>query len=127
MTDSLDAGLELLDRQVVDMDGRPLGKVDDLLFTEQPDAPPVLTALLIGQQAFGARLGGRAGHWWTRLAQRLSPYQGPSEVPVESIRKIATVVTLDRHAEDFPQLLQSEKWLRRHLVTKLPGGERESD
>jgi hypothetical protein len=61
MTEYPDAGLELLDRQLVDADGTSLGEVDDLLFTDPgpDDGPPVLGALLVGQQAFGARLAGR--------------------------------------------------------------------
>jgi len=128
MTEYLDAGLELLDRQLVDADGTSLGKVDDLLFTAGgPDGPPVLAALLVGQQAFGARLGGRAGLWWTGLARRLSPGDGPVELPAELISEIGTVIAVDTRAQAFPRLLGPERWLRRHLVSRLPGGERESD
>ncbi|MFI2435290.1 PRC-barrel domain-containing protein [Streptomyces sp. NPDC018693] len=128
MTDLLDAGLELLDRQVLDSRGTPLGKVDDLLFTEaDANGPPALTALLIGQRAFGARLGGRLGQWWTRLAERLSGRQGPFEVPVAAIDEIGTVVRLSSPAEAFPRLTAPERWLRRNVVSRLPGAFRESD
>jgi sporulation protein YlmC with PRC-barrel domain len=128
MTEYLDAGLELLDRQLLDADGTPLGKVDDLLFTDGgTDGPPVLAALLVGQQAFGARLGGRAGLWWTGLARRLSPGEGPVEVPAELIGDVGTVIAVDARVQAFPRLLGPERWLRRHVVSRLPGGERESD
>ncbi|MGW7357233.1 hypothetical protein ACWGI0_11550 [Streptomyces sp. NPDC054802] len=129
MTEYLDAGLELLDRQLVDADGTSLGKVDDLLFTDPgPDGgPPVLAALLVGQQAFGARLGNRPGLWWTGLARRISPAEGPVEVPAELIGDVGPVISVDARIQAFPRLLGPERWLRRHLVSRLPGGERESD
>ncbi|MDG9715612.1 hypothetical protein [Streptomyces sp. DH24] len=127
MTEYLDAGLELLDRHVVDSGGTSLGKVDDLLFTTGEHGPPVLAAVLIGQQAFAARLGGRTGRWWRCLAERLSGRRGPVEVPVAAIDDIGTVVRLASPADAFPALTAPERWLRRHLISRLPGGMRESD
>ena len=40
----LEAGLHLLDRQLVDRDGRLAGKVDDLEFELPEGGPPVVTA-----------------------------------------------------------------------------------
>lgn len=128
MTEYLDAGLQLLDRQVVDSKGISLGKVDDLLFTEGDDEePPVLAAVLIGQRAFAARLGGRTGSWWMHVAERLSGRRGPVEVPVAAIDEIGTAVRLASPAEAFPSLTAVERWLRRRLISRLPGGMRESD
>lgn len=128
MTEYLDAGLQLLDRQVVDSEGISLGKVDDLLFTEGDEhEPPVLAAVLIGQRAFAARLGGRTGWWWMRLAERLSGRQGPIEIPVAAIDEIGTVVRLASPADAFPSLTAVERWLRHRLIARIPGGTRESD
>lgn len=128
MTEFLDAGLQLLDRQVVDSKGTPLGKVDDLLFAGGDDeGPPVLAAVLIGQQAFAARLGGRAGRWWAHLAEWFSGRRGPIEVQVAAIDDIGTVVRLASPAEAFPSLTAPERWLRHRLVSRLPEGMRESD
>ncbi|MEU0337493.1 PRC-barrel domain-containing protein [Streptomyces bobili] len=128
MTEFLDAGLQLLDRQVVDSKGTELGKVDDLLFADDDEeGPPVLAAVLIGQQAFAGRLGGRAGLWWAHLAERLSGRQGPIAVPVAAIDDMGTVVRLASPAEAFPSLTASERWLRHRLISRLPGGMRESD
>ena len=48
---TIDAGLQLLDRQIVDRDGRMTGKVDDLELTQLEDAPPFLSALITGPGA----------------------------------------------------------------------------
>ncbi|MEU1572391.1 hypothetical protein ABZ519_14745 [Streptomyces collinus] len=128
MTEHMDAGLQLLDRHVVDSKGVSLGKIDDLLFTDGDDeGAPVLAAVLIGQQAFAARVGGRAGRWWTSLAQQLSGRQGPTEIPLAAIDDIGTVVRLASPAQAFPSLTAPERWLRHHLVSRLPGGMRESE
>ncbi|MFE9646736.1 hypothetical protein ACFYO0_21990 [Streptomyces sp. NPDC006365] len=128
MTEFLDAGLQLLDRQVVDSRGTALGKIDDLLFAEGDEGgPPVLAAVLIGQRAFADRLGGRAARWWADLAERLSGRQGPIAVPVAAIDDVGTVVRLASPAEAFPSLTAPERWLRHRLISRLPGGMRESD
>src|SRR4029450_8950181 len=45
----LEAGLHLLDRQLIDADGRLAGKVDDLeLEFPEGGGPPVVTAILVG-------------------------------------------------------------------------------
>ena len=68
----LEAGLHLLDRQLVDKDGRLAGKVDDLeLELPEGGGPPVVTAILAGPGALSRRLGGRFGAWLEAVANRL--------------------------------------------------------
>jgi hypothetical protein len=57
-----EAGLQLLDRQLIDKDGKHAGKVDDLQLEFPPDGggPPVVTAILAGPGALSRRRG-RAG------------------------------------------------------------------
>lgn len=124
--DTLDAGLSLLDRQVIDADGQLLGKVDDLLFVAPAGGgPPELTALLMGQQAFGHRLGGRLGRAWTALAARLGGRPGPVEVPIACVSEIGTVVRLNATAGRFPALRAVERGLRGALIGRLPGAGRD--
>jgi hypothetical protein len=55
----LEAGLHLLDRQLIDADGRLAGKVDDLeLEIPSGGGPPVVTAILSGPGALSRRLVG---------------------------------------------------------------------
>ncbi|MDX6359062.1 MAG: hypothetical protein QOH37_2116 [Nocardioidaceae bacterium] len=57
----IDGALELLDRQLLDVEGRMLGKVDDVELTRTEHGLTV-TALLTGQVALLHRLGGRLGN-----------------------------------------------------------------
>ncbi len=74
-----DLHLHLLDRQIVDPDGRMVAKVDDLELTEAADEPGTyyVTGILVGPLALGPRLGGRLGHWMAAVAKRLSPDPDP--------------------------------------------------
>lgn len=58
-----DAALHLLDRQIVDTDGRHVAKVSDVELTEDPDGGLVPTGLLVGTPALLPRFGGRLGDW----------------------------------------------------------------
>jgi len=55
--DAIDAALNLLDRQIVDKDGRMAGTVDDLGLTEDPKGPPYVTAILAGPGALARQVG----------------------------------------------------------------------
>jgi hypothetical protein len=56
MAQRLDAALELLDRQLLDRDGTPAGKVDDLELTDSGEGlkQPYVTAILTGPGALAA-------------------------------------------------------------------------
>ena len=81
--DALDAVLHLMDRQVVDRDGRMVCKVDDVEVTVHPDGSMEVTGLLAGPPALVPRYGGRIGRTlegtWRRLgiqeADRLVPWR----------------------------------------------------
>ena len=80
---TIDAVLHLMDRQVVDRDGRMVCKVDDLELTERRDGTWEVTAILAGAPVLVPRFGGRLGagleEYWRRLgvqeADRLVPWR----------------------------------------------------
>ncbi|MFD5326448.1 hypothetical protein [Streptomyces sp. NPDC127092] len=123
---TLDVGLDLLDRQVLDRDGRLLGKVDDLRFDDPGgDSAPELAALLIGQRAFGQRLGGRLGRWWVAVAGRAAGRARPVEVSFRHVRELGPAVELDVRAESLPGLGRAERLLSRGFIGRIPGAHRE--
>jgi sporulation protein YlmC with PRC-barrel domain len=120
-------GFDLLDRQIVDADGEPVGKVDDVELTPADDGVPVVTALLCGQQALGERIGGGLGRWIAAVARRMSEPPGlpPARIPMDLIAEVSSAVHLSVRRELLvdPPL---ETWLRDHLIGRIPGARDES-
>ncbi|MDV3126938.1 hypothetical protein M1247_18595 [Mycobacterium sp. 21AC1] len=114
---TLDARLHLLDRQLLDHKGDPVGIVDDLeidgVEIDEDIAPgtpaPRITALLSGQVLATRIFGG---------APPRSRLQGISWKLVASI---GTTVRLAPTDMEF-DVLWVERWLRDHIVARIPGG-----
>jgi hypothetical protein len=119
----LEAGLHLLDRQLVDRDGRLAGKVDDLELEFPSDGgPPLVTAILAGPGALSRRIGGRFGAWLEAVANRLrdGDDRRPASVSFAVVKRIESAVELSvPKAELATNRLES--WTSDHLIGKLPG------
>lgn len=113
----LDARLHLLDRQLVDDDGDPVGIVDDLELDGVrvgvdigADAPrPTVSAILTGHVVFTRILGGRP------------PVSRLQSIAWHAVAEIGTVVRIDRTDTDF-DAPWVERWLRDRLIAHIPGG-----
>jgi sporulation protein YlmC with PRC-barrel domain len=120
---TLEAALQLLDRQLVDADGRLAGKVDDLELTF-PDGggPPLVTAILAGPGALSRRVGGRFGAWLEAVANRLrdGDDRRPARVPFSAVTEIDSAIRL-RVAKAELETNRLEAWTRDHLIGRLPG------
>ena len=117
----LEAGLHLLDRQLIDSDGRLAGKVDDLeLEVPEGGGPPVVTAILSGPGALSRRLGGRLGAWLEAVANRLRGDRRPARVPFGVVKRIESAVDLSVAKAEL-ETNRLEAWTRDHLIGHLPG------
>jgi sporulation protein YlmC with PRC-barrel domain len=120
-------GFDLLDRQIIDRDGAPVGKVDDVELTYDDTGTPHVTALLLGQEVLGDRIGGRLGRWIAGTARRLSdsPDRPPMRISIDLVTHVDSAVNLsvDRALLQDPPL---ETWLRDHLIQRIPGATHES-
>lgn len=110
----LDARLHLLDRQLLDDDGAPVGTVDDLEFGEltpgpTPQTPPAVTALLSGHVLATRILGGQPPR--TRFQR----------IPWRMVQQVGVTIGLRRTTMVF-DALWVEHWLREHVVSRIPGG-----
>ncbi len=92
-----DAALHLLDRQIVDVDGRLVGKVDDVELTED-DGALVPTALLVGAPALLPRFGGRLGRWLAERYEQLAPAEAarlqPGVIDLDLVDDVTSEVHL---------------------------------
>ena len=117
----LQAGLHLLDRQLIDSDGRLAGKVDDLeLEVPEGGGPPVVTAILAGPGALSRRIGGRPGAWLEAVANRLRGDRRPARVPFGVVKRIGSAVDLSVAKAEL-ETNRLEAWTRDHLIGHLPG------
>jgi sporulation protein YlmC with PRC-barrel domain len=120
MSGAMDAYLELLDRQILDHDGRMVGKVDDLEVEERDDGRVYVTALLSGPGALGPRFGGALGKIVTSTWSRLSGRTRPARVEWSQIASVGTTVQLavGRTAVGLDGL---ETWMRDRVIGAIPG------
>ena len=115
-------GLQLLDRQIVDREGRLAGKVDDVeLTTPDEGGPPIVTAVVSGRGALAQRLGGRLGRLAGVLSRRLDPEQGdPGRIPLRDVSDIGNHVTVARDADELT-VYTAERAVRDGIVGRIPG------
>ena len=119
-----DAVLHLLDRQIIDPDGRLVAKVDDLELTER-ESQFVVSALLIGPAALGPRLRPGLGDWVVAVWRRLRPDGAPEpgRIPMSEVVDIDSAVTISQRLDRItgPGINGFEIWVREHVVDRLPG------
>jgi sporulation protein YlmC with PRC-barrel domain len=119
---TIDAGLALLDRQILDPEGWMSGNVDDLELTFGEGGPPWISAILVGPGALARRLGSRLGTWiaaWhTRLQDR--HLEGPARIPFGIVADVGQEVRVSVPFSSLPTAA-FEVWVRDHVVQHIPG------
>ena len=118
----LSAGLDLLDRQLVDPGGMMAGKVDDLGIELRADgASPIVTEILAGPGALARRIGGKLGEQIAAVhAQLHGGSRDPAAISFAVVARIDDHVTLIVSREDVATFA-FEAWVRDHLIAKIPG------
>jgi sporulation protein YlmC with PRC-barrel domain len=121
-------GFNLLDRQIVDRTGALVGKVDDVELVIHPGRAPRVSALLVGQEPLGERIGGALGATLAGSARRLrgDDESAPIRIPYEMVADVGSAITLSvvRDMLTEPAL---EVWLREHLIGRIPGAEHDDE
>lgn len=94
----LDLVLHLMDRQVVDVEGRMVCKVDDVELTEHHDGSLDVTGLLAGPPALVPRYGGRFGRGlleqWRRLGEQEADRIVPWRIDLADVARLGSGVEL---------------------------------
>jgi sporulation protein YlmC with PRC-barrel domain len=117
----MDLALHLLDRQVVDTHGDPVGKVDDVELSEEG----LVTALLVGPQALAGRIGGVLGELLLFLSAGIGrdSTEEPVRVAVELVTDYGTQITVARSREELGAH-RNEDRAREYVVGRIPGADR---
>jgi hypothetical protein len=106
------AGLQLLDRQLVDHDGLAAGCVDELYAAEIRSGPGVLAYRLHRR---------RFGRWLTRAHRQTSPGDDDAtRIPFNDVSDIGASIKIGRAVEEVGSQL-TERWVRDHIIDHVPG------
>ena len=92
--DDLDVALHLLDRQVQDVEGALVGKVDDVELTRSPDGTLVVSALLLGANALLPRLWRRGHELWVAAAPQRPGQHVPDRIDLALVDRLDSAVRL---------------------------------
>jgi hypothetical protein len=123
VADHLDLARDVLDKLLVDKNGREFGRVDGLLIHLRQGRPPRVGEIEVGTYTVLRRINRPAGEWLARRLERLSPVSLQSaRLPFERFKHRGTHIEVPIDAEENERLMPGEKWLREHIVKKLPGG-----
>ena len=115
MTKTIDLGLNLLDHQLLDADGRRCGKVDDIALEGTPGGEFEVVAILCGPGVWRARAGviGRIAAWLGG--------GGRVRIPWDEVDHVASHVKLRKRAEELG-LGRGDDRLRPYIA-KIPGSD----
>jgi hypothetical protein len=113
----LDARLHILDRQLHDHDGEPVGAVDDI----DLDGVPIDVAIEAGTPApmVAALVTGNV--WSTRIFGGRPPTSRLQFIAWDEVERVEVAITLRRSDLQLDSLWV-ERWLRRHVIGRIPGG-----
>ena len=124
----IEAGLALLDRQIVDCHEQPLAKVDDLEITFDSLGRPYVVAILCGPGAAGPRLRDRPGRWvvaiWRRLHPAVDP--DPARIPMNVVSRLDSAVHLSVDA-DATAVRALHTWALEYIISRIPGATHGND
>jgi sporulation protein YlmC with PRC-barrel domain len=116
----VDVVKDVLDKLVVDRNGREMGRVDGLVLAQREGGPPRLAELLIGPSALGYRLHPAIGRWVGAFQSALGIDGSPVRIDFDDVLQIDDGLTVDRSLSETTAAAVEQR-LRAWLV-KIPGG-----
>jgi hypothetical protein len=112
---------DLLDKQLVDREGEPLGRVDGIVMTWTADAPPRITQFELGARTLAQRLPRPFRGILAWLAHRLTARgDDPYRIDVSRIIHLGLEIKIDIDGKRSAAR-ESERWVRDHIIARIPG------
>jgi sporulation protein YlmC with PRC-barrel domain len=112
---------DVLDKQLLDRDGRKMGKVDGIVLELREDGPPRVAFIENGLPVLMHRLMGAAGDFVAVLERRLGIRDGqPVRIPMAKVTEVGIDVRLDLAASETGALAW-EEWVGKRVIRRIPG------
>lgn len=112
---------DVLDKQLVDRHGRPMGKADGVVMEWSAGEQPQLAYIEVGVITLASRLHKRLGKWVEALVKRFGDKESECyRIPWSKVVLTGIDLTVDVEAENTPPLA-FERWLRRRVIGRIPG------
>ena len=119
-TRHLDVARDVLDKLVVDRDGRPMGRVDSVTAAVTDKGRLRLESIVIGPIALAERAAPRFGRWVAALERWLGTIHGrPVTIPFDLVDVANLELTANLRAGDTAAMLVEQKLQR--WLTRIPG------
>jgi sporulation protein YlmC with PRC-barrel domain len=112
----MDLVRDLLDKKVVDRNGREIGRVDSIVVANSAGGLPRVTAIEIGPAVLAARVWPPLGRWIEGLEHALGVAEGrPTRIPLSAVIAVNDAVKVDVAFGDLPAStieLRLRRWIR---------------
>ena len=116
----MDLVRDLLDKRVVDRNGRDMGRVDSIVVEIREDAAPRITALEIGPAVLAYRIAPVLGRIVSGMEHAFGVDEGrPLRIPVGKIMSITDQVKVDVAAGQTSAVAVDQ--IVRRWVSRIPG------
>ena len=121
LSDDLELGRDVLDKQVVDRDGIKMGRVDGLVLEAREGHAPRIEAIEMGGVVLAARIHPRLARWVDGWRKRFKIRKtAVYRVPWSAVLEITThEIKIDVAAGDTPNFAW-EHWLQEHVIAHIP-------
>jgi sporulation protein YlmC with PRC-barrel domain len=114
---------DLLDKAIVDRNGRAMGRVDRIILKHRRGLPSTMVALEVGPSALAHRVSRALGRWTAGVLHGLGVDEGqPLRIHLDQVLEVAEKVTVDL-AVGETSAGNIERALR-GFVSRLPGANR---
>lgn len=116
----MDVMHDLLDKDVIDRNGRAMGRVDGIVIELRDGAPPRVAAIEIGPAVLAHRVLPMLGRWVAALELAFGVAEGrPLRIPFADILRIADHVKVDRAFGETSGATVERKL--RAIIGRIPG------
>ena len=111
---------DVLDKQIVDQQQNKIGRVDGVILEFEEGKQPTIKAIELGFVTQCYRLHPRLGRLVERWERPWTSVEPRYRITWDKVVPTGNNVTADVDPDSSPALAW-ERWLRRHIIEKIPG------